>query len=235
VAARSLLVLFDSVYVIALSAWIGSILFFSFGVAPLVFSELGADAGGKFVRALFPRYYLWGAICGALALPAYVGVPLCFPEFRGALVGVQALAIIVAILIVLYAGNSLTAAINRARDDGASGEDDFARLHRRAVRLNLLVLSIGLVLLVAFATRSSPRTAGLVELTPAERARYGEAVSRALEDVEAKYGFRPVRQPRPTDASDKEARLDPEAIKELDAIFAQKRLREQARGRRGAE
>ncbi len=55
-SARLLLAVFDSVYLVALTAWVGSILFFSFGVAPIVFPVLGAESGGKFVRALFPRY-----------------------------------------------------------------------------------------------------------------------------------------------------------------------------------
>ena len=71
-SARFLLGVFDSVYVVALTAWVGSILFFSFGVAPIIFRVLGEQTGGKFVRALFPRYYLWGAIAGAIALPAFV-------------------------------------------------------------------------------------------------------------------------------------------------------------------
>ena len=91
-SARALLAVFDSVYVVALTAWVGSVLFVSFGVAPIVFTVLGTEAGGKFVRALFPRYYLWGVIAGSVALPAFVAGPLCFPEFRGPRVGVQAAA-----------------------------------------------------------------------------------------------------------------------------------------------
>src|SRR5262249_43934015 len=75
VTARLLMVVFDAVYLIALTAWIGSILFFSFGVAPIIFKVLGTEMGGRFVRALFPRYYTWGVISGAVALPAAVGVP----------------------------------------------------------------------------------------------------------------------------------------------------------------
>ena len=51
--ARFLLGIFDSAYLLALTAWVGSILFFSFGVAPLIFTALGAENGGKFVRACF--------------------------------------------------------------------------------------------------------------------------------------------------------------------------------------
>jgi hypothetical protein len=169
VTARFLMVVFDSVYLIALTAWVGSVLFVSFGVAPIVFKVLGAEAGGRFVRALFPRYYLWGATSGAVALPSSVAVPLCFPELRGPWIGAQAFVIVAATLIMIYAGNSLTPAINAARDAGASGQDRFERLHRRSVRLNALVLLLGLGLLVAFAARPRPRTAGIIEPSPSER------------------------------------------------------------------
>jgi uncharacterized membrane protein len=189
VTARFLLAVFDSVYVIALTAWVGSILFFSFVVAPIIFQVLGAEAGGKFVRALFPRYYAWGAISGAVALPAAVGVPLSFPEFRGPLVAVQALAILAGTLIMLYAGNSLVPALNAARDAGPAGRARFDRLQRRSVVLNGLVLSIGLGLLVAFANRPAPRTAGIIEATPVEHAlreaRQLEATSKAVQGPSA--------------------------------------------------
>jgi hypothetical protein len=226
---RSLLFLFDSAYVLALAAWVGSILFFSFGVAPLVFSELGEQTGGKFVRVLFPRYYLWGAICGAVALPAYVAGPLCFHEYRGPMVGVSALVILAGILITMYGGNSLTPAINQARDQGPAGQDRFRRLRRRAVWLNALVLAIGIGLLIAFAARPGPKTAGIVEMTPIERARYDAAVERVIEDVEAKYGMRPPRVRAPGESTDHDALIDAEAVEEIDAIFARKRQRDRAR------
>jgi uncharacterized membrane protein len=174
VNARFLLALFDSVYVVALASWVGSVLFLSFGVAPILFTVLGMEAGGKFVRVLFPRYYAWGAISAAIALPAYLGVPLSFPELRGPIVAVQALTILAGALIMLYAGNSLTPAINAARDAGPPAQARFDRLHRRSVVLNMVSLALGLGLLIAFANRPAPRTLGIVEPTPVEgaRARY---------------------------------------------------------------
>ena len=68
--APFLMTVFDSIFLIAMTAWVGSVLFFSFGVAPIIFKTLGPEAGGRFVRALFPRYYMWGAISGAIALPS---------------------------------------------------------------------------------------------------------------------------------------------------------------------
>lgn len=228
-SARFLLILFDSAYVLALAAWVGSILFFSFGVAPVIFSVLGEQAGGRFVRALFPRYYLWGAVAGAIALPAFVAVPLCYREFRGPMVGVQAMAILAGIMIMLYGGNSLTPAINQARDAGHDGEEQFKRLHRRAVRLNALVLVIGLALIFAFAARPEPMTAGIVELTPSQRARYDAAVGRVIEDVEAKYGMRPPRERVRGEPAEPDPIVDDAAVREIDALYAQKRRRDEAR------
>src|SRR5262249_3917579 len=148
--SRVLLTLFDSAYVIALSAWVGSILFFSFGVTPVVFSVFGEETGANFVRALSPRFYLWGAIAGAIALPAFVAGPLCYHEFRSPIVGVQALAILAGILCMLYGANSLAPAINQAHEVGAAGRDQFNRLRHRSVLLNGFVLLAGTGLLIAF-------------------------------------------------------------------------------------
>lgn len=164
--ATTLLVVFDSVYLIALAAWVGSIMYLSFGVAPLIFGGLDPESGAKFVRALFPRYYAWGAISGSLAMPAAMAAPLLFPELRGPAVGVQAGVILAGVLLMLYAGNTLTPAINRARDAGPPEAGRFQSLHLRSVQLNGLVLLLGLGLLVAFAARPSPRRSGVVERVP---------------------------------------------------------------------
>jgi hypothetical protein len=233
-SARFLLAVFDSVYVLALTAWVGSILFFTFGVSPIIFSVLGEQAGGKFVRALFPRYYLWGAIAGAIALPAFVARALCYHEFRGPMVGVQAMVILAAVLCMLYGGNSLTPAINQARDDGAAAQKQFDQLHRRAIWLNMLVLLSGLGLLVAFAVRPAPVTTGLDELTPSRQVRYDAAVNRVLEDIEARHGIRKTRQTAPGEAGQRDPIVDDAAVQEIEALYERKRVRDQARGRRYA-
>ena len=46
---------------------LGVMLFFSLVIAPLVFIKLPADAAGRFIRALFPWYYL---VSGLLATSA---------------------------------------------------------------------------------------------------------------------------------------------------------------------
>ncbi len=164
--AITLLHTFDSVYLVAMAAWTGSILFFSFGVAPVIFKVLKPDAAAAFVRALFPRYYAWGAISGAIALPALVCGPLAVPELRGPAIGIQAALILASLLAMLYCGNVLTPAINQARDAGPEQQSRFERLHQRSVTLNSLVLVIGIGLIVAHAYRPTPRTQGIVEPSP---------------------------------------------------------------------
>lgn len=172
--AHFLMILFDSAYLIALASLVGSVLFLSFALAPIIFNVLSAESGGKFVRVLFPRYYQWCAISGAIALPSAMAVPLAFPELRGPWVGIQALVILAATLIMLYSGNVLTPAINAARDSGPPSDALFNKLHKRSVLLNSVVLIMGLGLLIAFAARPAPKSAGIVELTPLERAQAAE-------------------------------------------------------------
>ena len=169
--ARMLLAGFDSVYLIALGVWLGMMAFFSFGIAPIIFKVLDAQSAAKFVRAVFPRYYAWGAYCGAIALPAALCGPLTFPEYRGAWVGVQALLIGAATLTMFYCGQSLTPAINKARDEGEAGKERFHRSHRLSVWLNGVVMIIVIGLTIAHAARPAARTRGIVELSPVERSK----------------------------------------------------------------
>jgi hypothetical protein len=219
-----LLAFFDAAYLLALTAWVGSILFLTFGIAPVIFPVLGAEAGARFVRALFPRYYAWGATCGAIALPAYIGVPLAYPEYRGPIVAVEALAILACLLIMLYAGNSLTPAINAARDAGPAEHARFERLHRRSVRLNGLVLVIGLALLIAHATRPAPRTSGIQEMTPKERARYEAQIGAILADIDQRQRRAGPQTPSTGSSGTEAARftIDEATIRELVRIYGKR-------------
>jgi hypothetical protein len=223
--------LFDSVYLIALAAWIGSFLFLSLGVVPLVSRLMGPPARETLVRALFPRYCLWGAICGALALPSMVAVPLCYPEYRGGMIGLRALAIIASILVVLYTGNLLGQS-NIAAGNGARNPDakpQFERLYRRALSLNGIAVAVALALLVAFATRPAPRTSGIVELAPIARSRYDAAIGRVIEQTEFKYGFRADPAFQPAGPAAPQPEVDPQTVEEIESFYARKRQRIEAR------
>ncbi len=226
---RFLIGVFDSVYVVALCTWVGSVLFFSFAVAPMVFNVLGKETGSKFVRALLPRYYAWGAFAGAIALPAFVARPLCYPEFRGPGVGVQSLLILAGTLVMLYAGNSLTPAMIAAQNAGPPERDRLEHLHRLSVGLNVLVLLLGAGLLIAFANRAAPRSSGLRELRPSEQERFDAELSAVIEDVETRYGLRPERPDQRGQTQLPGRRVDSEMIQEIESYYRQKQLRELSR------
>ena len=227
--ARSLLALFDSVYVLALTAWVGSVFFFSFGLAPILFKGPGAESGGRFVKAILPRFYAWGTTWGAIALPSLMGVPLSFPEYRGPWVALQAMSILAGILVMLYGGNTLTPALDAAQEALPAAKERVDRLRRRAVWLNHAVLVLGVGLIVAFANRPAPRTSGIVEMTPRERARYDRSIGRVIEDMEVRQGLRaPEASPGAVGPSGEgeHPAVDAETIEELDEIFARKRARD---------
>ena len=49
------------------AATLGAMVFFAVGIAPTVFQALPADEAGRFLRRLFPRYYLALIIGSGLA------------------------------------------------------------------------------------------------------------------------------------------------------------------------
>ena len=83
--------------------------------------------------------------------------------------GLQGLLIAAATLTMFYCGQTLTPAINKARDEGPSGKARFDRLHRLSVILNGIVLIMLIGLTIAHAARPPARTKGIVEMSPIER------------------------------------------------------------------
>jgi len=117
------------------AVWLGSIVFFSFVVAPTTFHALGREAAAPLLRAVFPRYYLVGLLSGAAMLAAALGLGAGLPV---------TIPIVVGLVIVAYVRQVVTPAVNRARERG--DDDAFARLHLVSVQLNLVVLAVLLLL-----------------------------------------------------------------------------------------
>ena len=156
-SAPFLLAVFDSVYILALTAWVGSILFLSFGVAPIIFSTLGEEAGGKFVRAPLPTILRLGCdIRGDRLAGLYVRAPelpgVSWADGRGPGAGAAGRHADHALRGELADPGDQCRARRRPRRSGAR----FARLHRRSVRLNVVALGIGVGLLLAFVNRPRP-------------------------------------------------------------------------------
>ena len=141
-----------------LAAWFGALLFFSFVAAPALFGTLPRDAAGRAVSAIFPRYYLFGAACGVMALAARACLCLLRGEWKGApLAQVVILALMLA--LTLYAGvvvlphaAQARSALMRSPEDTAA-QAAFGALHRRSVLLNVAVLLLGAAAIGILAAR----------------------------------------------------------------------------------
>jgi hypothetical protein len=209
-----LLSTFDGIYLLALTGLVGSILYFSFGVAPLIFRVLDAASAARFVRALFPRYYAWGVVSASVALPCLICGALAVPELRGTRIAVQAGMLLASIAILFYCGNILTPRINAARDAGPDQSGTFDRLHKLSVRLNGVVLVMGIALLVLYAVRPAPLTLGIAEMTPQERSAYDQEFSQALDEILRGQAL------RQSEAAVPRFKFDAEARQELERLVA---------------
>ena len=146
----------------ALAAWLGALAFFSFVVAPTLFGSLPREDAGRAVSAIFPRYYMFGATCGAVALAARGGLCLLRGAWSGA-AGIQMIALALMLVLTLYAGTVVLPRAAQARvalADAPAGDlaaqERFRALHRRSVLLNGAVLLLGLTAVGALAARPDP-------------------------------------------------------------------------------
>ena len=121
---------------VLISIWIGVIVFFSAIIAPTVFKTLDEKSAGVFLRAFFPKYYLFAIVIGlaALALIMIFNIEMSNILYI-AIVSMTILSIISRIMIPI---------INNARDMGEKGKQKFNRLHALSVSLNVITLVIGL-------------------------------------------------------------------------------------------
>lgn len=132
---------------VAVAAVFGGMAFFAFVYAPLVFIKLGAENGGRFIREVFPVYYV------AMGGTSFAAAILL--AFASAARGADALAMGCIGVVFLLARFTLLPAINRNRDAGQAGDlaakKRFDALHRASVVVNLLQMLAVLVVLVRFA------------------------------------------------------------------------------------
>ena len=117
-----------------ISIWVGSIIFFSAIIAPTVFKALDEKNAGIFLRAFFPKYYIFGIILGLIALISGIKS-----------MGLMLMSMIVAMILLSIISRLMIPVINAARDMGAEGESRFKKLHTLSVFLNIITLVIGLI------------------------------------------------------------------------------------------
>ena len=136
----------DAAGLVAVAAVFGGMLFFAFVYAPLVFIKLGTETGGRFIREVFPVYYV---AMGAASIAA--AVPLAFGS---AARGGDALAMVCIGIVFFLARFVLLPVINRNHDAGLAGDvaakKHFDALHRVSVIVNLVQMVAVLVVLVRY-------------------------------------------------------------------------------------
>ena len=146
----------------SVSVWLGAMAFFSIFVAPAAFTVLDRESAGRLVTTVFPRYYLFGAVLGAVGLVGVVG------RFVGSGARQAPWGTLVLLLLMLgltlYAILVLEPQIQSTRlalrsagiapGSEAPEAQAFARLHRLSVILNGVTLLSGLALISLEAVRS---------------------------------------------------------------------------------
>jgi len=145
----------------AVLLWVGIMAFFAGVVAPAAFGTLDREAAGRFVSAVFPRYYAVGATLGGVALAGLVARALLGRGRPGEwlphlLVLVMLAATLYAWLVVLPAANAARETLRQAgpATGVASAEAmAFARLHRLSGILNGVTMLAGALCLVVLGVR----------------------------------------------------------------------------------
>ena len=111
---------------------LGSMIFFATLVAPSVHKLLDAENAVRYLRDLFPRFYLWGiALSGAGTVVAVYNRSATFMLTGIVLCG------------FIYSRQWLTPKINKAREmwlssDSPQDKAAFNRLHKQSVLVNVI-------------------------------------------------------------------------------------------------
>lgn len=153
-------------YLLTLSIWLGSVIFFSFIVAPTIFKTLEPQDAAQVIRRIFSKYYIIGILCAASGIVC-VGFLLGRDVFR-------TLPAILSLLLLAGMGgvdfwlrqavmpemNGLRQKMYEEKDPDKKGNADLEKawksLHRTSVQLNVAVLLCCLVLLYVVVSTLTP-------------------------------------------------------------------------------
>ena len=140
--------LINFIYLLSLVCWIGSIIFFSFFVAPVVFKTLERGKAGELVGIIFPRYYMIGYVCGVLVFAALLLTGPETADLKWCAWGIMMLGTASAGLGVNPRAKILKEKLKDASEvEKPDLEARFKMLHSLSVKLNAAVLFAGLWLL----------------------------------------------------------------------------------------
>lgn len=118
---------------------LGSMLFFSIAIAPKIFTVLPNEEAGKFVRSIFPTYYMYNGLQYLL-----LTILLFYTGQNGNILYLSSLILFFFIL----SNYILMPQINKSRD--IDNQKKFKLLHFLSVVINFLIIisSIVLILLI---------------------------------------------------------------------------------------
>src|ERR1700730_3656377 len=108
------MILLIFIYLLALVCWLGSIIFFSFFTAPVVFTVLARPDAGKVVSVIFPRYYILGYAAGGIAFAIAIYLLMANRGARGWWLA-AVIAIGIALGCTLYAGTVVRPRVDAIR------------------------------------------------------------------------------------------------------------------------
>ncbi|MEN8261854.1 MAG: DUF4149 domain-containing protein [Nitrospirota bacterium] len=141
------------IYNVVLSLWIGGIAIFTFIVTPVIFRDFERDMAGKIVGKLFPGYFLYNLLLSVLALIFLIVIHAFLTKFGFRL----SMALVVsAVIINLFVAFKLHPDIREIKKEIHSFEapadnshlrKKFGKLHAISASLNLLLLADGIILL----------------------------------------------------------------------------------------
>ena len=127
--------------VVAAACLLGGMVFFAAILAPLVFTKLDGATAARFIRATFPRYYLYVAVAALLG-----AVGLIWADRLSGIV------LLVVALLTVWLRQGLMPTLNRLRDAGLAGDaasnKRFDVMHRVSVGVNMVQLLVVLLVVV---------------------------------------------------------------------------------------
>jgi len=128
---------------VAVACLLGGMVFFAAILAPLVFTKLDGATAARFIRATFPRYYLYVAVAALLG-----AVGLIWAD------RVSGIVLLAVALLTVWLRQGLMPTLNRLRDAGLAGDAAsnarFDRMHRVSVGVNTVQM-LAVLLVVARA------------------------------------------------------------------------------------
>ena len=148
--AASMKTLASALYRLALALWTGGAALFTFVLTPAIFASFDRDRAGEVVGALFPGYFRWGLITGAVALVCLLLKDRPAPKLKvSVLLAMLALVSVQAFYVEPRAAElkkRIPSFVTTPADDPERAE--FRKLHGISMGMNLGVLAGGAVLIL---------------------------------------------------------------------------------------